>query len=654
MCDPYIDTFIRTFPPIPLFSEKENDTDEAEDKNSEVEQSDLNNNTIVDVESKRKRRAPEKWKKNIRKKKRNSGEEYQTTKGVEKSGKEFKDFSCYCPLKCSDTVPVEYRKKCYEAFYGSGSWEVQTTYIAGHVKTHAVNRRYGNTSPSKSRRQNTRHYYLDSKEGRMQRVCKPMFLKTLCIDSARVHRALQKVNSGNIIDQRGRHSAWNKLAETDTNFVKQHIKSFPTFKSHYSRKDTEKDYLSPDLNLSIMYRLYEDLCKEKQRKPVSQCAYRDIFYKDFNYCFKQPSKDTCKTCDMLNVQIKSETDKPEINRNNEKLRADKQKHETHITESNIARQELKNDQTLPKNDPSKVTITFDLQKTLPAPKLTTGVAYYKRQLSVYNFGIHAFQNGDDKIYMFMWHEGIASRGAQEVSSCTKHFVQNHMPPEVRHLTAWSDSCGGQNRNIKVCCMWMHLLSVTNLETVSHKFLESGHSYLPCDSDFGDVEKYAKSHPHVYSPDEWYEIVRKARRKHPFHVITMEIENFVSTAGLENAIINRKKTDDNEKVEWLKMKHIQFRKSTPLVMHYKYSHSEENFRSVSLAPKRRSKGGDISDHQPLLNPKGKSISKEKLTDLKDLLPYVPPVHHKFYKTLKGDSNVVVDDLCGNVIDFELED
>ena len=273
---------------------------------------------------------------------------------------------------------------------------------------------------------------------------------------------------------------------------------------------------------------------------------------------------------------------------------------------------------------------------------------------MYNFGIHAFQNDDDKVYMFMWHEGIASRGAQEVSSYVKHFVKTHMQPEVRHLTAWSDSCGGQNRNKKVCCMWMHLLSVTNLETVSHKFLESGHSYLPCDSDFGDVEKYAKSPPQVYSPDEWYGIVRKARSKHPFHVITMEIENFVSTAGLESAVVNRKKTDDNDKVEWLKMKHIQFRKSTPLVMHYKYSHSEENFRSVGLAPKRKSKGGDISDDQPLLNPKEKSISKEKLTDLKDLLPYVPPVYHKFYKTLKGNSNVVVDDLCGNVIDFELED
>ena len=53
------------------------------------------------------------------------------------------------------------------------------------------------------------------------------------------------------------------------------------------------------------------------------------------------------------------------------------------------------------------------------------------------------------------------------------------------------------------------------ETVCNKCLVSGHSYLPYDSDFWDVGKYAKSHPHVYiySSHEWYEIVRKARSKH---------------------------------------------------------------------------------------------------------------------------------------------
>ena len=107
---------------------------------------------------------------------------------------------------------------------------------------------------------------------------------------------------------------------------------------------------------------------------------------------------------------------------------------------------------------------------------------------------------------------------------------------------------------------------------------------------------------------------------------MDTEKFVSTAGVESAVVNRKKTDNNKKVELLKMKHIQFRKSVPLVSYYKYSHSDENFKHVNLAPKRKSKGGEISSEPPLLNPRRKTISKDKMNDLKDL----PPVHHRFYK------------------------
>lgn len=129
----------------------------------------------------------------------------------------------------------------------------------------------------------------------------------------------------------------------------------------------------------------------------------------------------------------------------EKLRADEEKHVKYMIESNTARQEMQKHQIVPKKDPSIVTITFDLQKTFPTPKLPTGLAYYRRQLWVYNLGIQAFQNEDDKVYMFMWHEGVASRGAQEVSSSLKkYFVQHHMKTGVKHLNPWSDSCGGLN------------------------------------------------------------------------------------------------------------------------------------------------------------------------------------------------------------------
>ena len=82
-----------------------------------------------------------------------------------------------------------------------------------------------------------------------------MFVRTcslrLCTGSAHVHRALKKSVSGY-------HIEWNKLDVTITDFVKNHIKCFPTYESQYSRNDTENDYLIPDQNFSLMYRLYTE------------------------------------------------------------------------------------------------------------------------------------------------------------------------------------------------------------------------------------------------------------------------------------------------------------------------------------------------------------------------------------------------------------
>lgn len=607
--------------------------------------------------NKRKRKsAPDNWKRNIRKKNRSQGKSYTTVKGKQIASKEFEAYECLCPLKCSTNVPTSDRKSCFDTYYSCGNWDLQTAYINGHVKSYDVKRRYGAGSPSKSRRQCSRYYYLDCNR-QSKRVCKNMFMQTLCVDTARIHRALVKAASGRITDNRGRHTAWNKTPVDDMERVKEHIQSFPKYKSHYCRKDTEREYLSPTLNLAKMFNLYQEKCDQENTSHVGQSTYEKTFYNEFNLYFKTPEKDTCKTCDLLQTQIQSEEQKPEAQRDRQKLEKLQKEKETHLKRSSKAREILNSDKLKPQEEQSKthVTVTFDLQKTLPVPRIPTGLAYYKRQLAVYNLGIHAYMSKGETAYMCMWHEGIASRGAQEVSSCIKCFVENKLPVGTTSISAWSDSCGGQNRNIKVCSMWLHLLAVTDIEYIDHNFLESGHSYLPNDSDFGDIERAAKYHPNVYIPDEWCTIVKDARAKHRFEVIQMNKEQFIATSNLEAALVNRKKTIDGEKVEWLRMKHIHFEKKKPLKMFFKYSHSnDEEYKVVDMAHKRRSKDPRNIDEEPVaLYPNGRGISKEKMMDLKSLLPFVPPIHHRFYKSLRVDGTVQTDDLCGNAIDYELE-
>ena len=49
---------------------------------------------------------------------------------------------------------------------------------------------------------------------------------------------------------------------------------------------------------------------------------------------------------------------------------------------------LKEDAAYAKSQADTEMLTFDLEKSLPTPVLSTGVVYYKRQLWSYNQGIH--------------------------------------------------------------------------------------------------------------------------------------------------------------------------------------------------------------------------------------------------------------------------
>ena len=66
----------------------------------------------------------------------------------------------------------------------------------------------------------------------------------------------------------------NRIHKEDI-VVKTHIETFPRYISHYSRKDRE--YLSPELNISRLYGLYVSKCREEGRSPVKQWAYHHIF-----------------------------------------------------------------------------------------------------------------------------------------------------------------------------------------------------------------------------------------------------------------------------------------------------------------------------------------------------------------------------------------
>lgn len=190
----------------------------------------------------------------------------------------------------------------------------------------------------------------------------------------------------------------------------------------------------------------------------------------------------------------------------------------------------------------------------------------------------------------LYHEGIASRGSQEVGYCLlKHLRE--MNTDARQLILFSDSCGGQNRNINITCLLLNIVSRSEFSftQIDQKVMVPGHSYLPNDRDFGSVEATKLRAQHIYVPLHWYELVRKACHTNPFHVTEMDKSDFVSLQVLKKAIVNRKKNTARQPVELLKMRWIRVTKGKPLQFSYRYSRNTlEVWKVVDL--KRRSKGG----------------------------------------------------------------
>lgn len=258
----------------------------------------------------------------------------------------------------------------------------------------------------------------------------------------------------------------------------------------------------------------------------------------------------------------------------------------HKVKADQGYQSLKEDTAYAKVNSDTEMLTFDLEKSLPTPELSTGIVYYKRQLWTYNLGIHNTATGIG--YMHMWNESIVSRGSHEIGSCILVHLRK-MDTSATNLVLYSDACRGQNRNINLVCL-MHVVGSTNFSfsTIDHKFMVSGHSYLPNNRDFGNIEKARKRAECLYVPDDWERVIREARRKNPFQVRRMEREDFVSLTILKKAIVNRKNNTVGGKVEWLNIRWINVDKDHPLQFRYRNSHNElEAWKTVNL--KRRTKG-----------------------------------------------------------------
>lgn len=573
--------------------------------------------------SKKRVRNENRWKRHIAKKKRNFGEEYINRCNKTVAAKIFEPIDNCCKFKCWEKISHQRQENVFKSFYDIETFDLKSAYLFSLIDVLDKSRTY-TKSQRPPKREKTRAYYLQNETGLKIKVCKDFFKKVHKVSDGRISRVLENKKQGlpAPVDKRGKQPAINKTPQIRIEGVINFISKFPTYESHYSRnKNPNRRYLAPHLSLGKMYELY----KEGNKNPVSKYVFSDVFGKKFNLHFHAPVSDSCRKCDYFANKLKSLSNTNEISQ----IETERNLHQA---KAESAREGMRRDAELAKNDPEEITvIAFDLMKTLPTPVLSTGICYYKRQLWTYCLGIHNL--GTNKAVMYTWNESIASRGPQEIGSCVMRHINEFV--KTKKLIMYSDQCGGQNRNIKmsVLCNYIVSSSENPIEEIDHKFLVSGHSYLPCDQDFGLIEKQKKFFRDIFIPQDWNKVIESARKRSPFKLIEMTFHDFFSTSELEKLITNRKISSNKSKVEWLKIQWLHYRKSHPFTIYYKYSNNPHVLYDTVNIAKRNSVNIDSGIQLNVLYPNGHKIDSKKKKDLLELISYIPPVFHDFYKKLK---------------------
>jgi len=274
---------------------------------------------------------------------------------------------------------------------------------------------------------------------------------------------------------------------------------------------------------------------------------------------------------------------------------------------------------------------FDLEKVLNCPHGEVSSFYYHRKLSVYNFTVYDLGTGDGSCYV--WPEVVAQRGANEIASCLMDYIESRAAQGTNMFELFSDNCGGQNRNRFVAALyWFIVGSSSSVESITHSFLEVGHTQNENDAIHSTIERAARK-LQIYTPQQWSAVIQGARRSKPFFVKYMHLSNFFDFKAVSKHVRNFDVADDGSKVNWLKIRSIKFCKADPNIMLVKHSY-QDAYTAVDLMrrERRRISAADVSLVQ--LRTTAPLLSAAKHKDLSNLCKrqLIPPAYHPYFLSL----------------------
>lgn len=393
-------------------------------------------------------------------------------------------------------------KRFHDAFYAVKTKISQDAFILKFCTVQLPKRRRPSNSRHTAKETSVKCFIRKNVSKEDVPVCQQAFLKVLHITKHRLSYVMKSfLRTGEAPSEKRGGDRKTAKFEGKQSAVKKFINSFKSIESHYCRSSSRRHYLSSDLSIEKMSKMYNDQCSPEEK--VKPSYFRMIFNTKYNLSFSTPRTDVCSTCIELAEKIKRSTDEAE----KKNLRIEKNVHKRRANAFFQLLQEARDD---------LITLSFDCQKNLILPKVPDQTAYYSRQLYLYNFtivqGTSQSKLTKQNVFSYYWTENEFGKGSNEVSSAVFDRLNKfEFDPTVTVVRLMADGCSGQNKNttlIGMCSKWLSERAPEHIQNIEVIFPVVGHSFLPADRVFGNIEKGIKKLEVITQPETYLELFSK--------------------------------------------------------------------------------------------------------------------------------------------------
>ncbi|XP_069687193.1 uncharacterized protein [Periplaneta americana] len=421
---------------------------------------------------------------------------------------------CGCKKKCFENLSNEDFNHAITTMNSFDTKDEQDLHLQRLIELQKIKSRRPRSENGILRKGSYKYYFIKSDSSKTE-VCKKAFVSLYGIGKKQVERLCNLLYEGKSPkDRRGSNEKANTIPGEILHLIQEHIESFPTKETHYCGKGEK--YLDARLNVKLMYDLF---ITKHPDSGVKYKFYLQCFHENFSLRFGRPQVDVCSKCEELGVKIKSS------NLCDSLKRVAVVEMMVHKRRSKKFYNKIKEVEEICKERNYVLGICFDYMQNLPLPNIPVQEMFYYRQLWVINFNIHNLK--DHTAHFYSYHEGTGHKSPNEVCSLFLNYIENYVPSSVKEFYLFSDNCGGQNKNHTVIRLLLALTQMGRFNKIIHYFPRRGHSFLPCDRDFGVVKRKLRKTDRVYVPEQYNTLIHQENTNNRFSVESVTTDDILN-------------------------------------------------------------------------------------------------------------------------------